>query len=81
MSSRSFSMSFDNISDREKEHAASDLVRALKESDPTAIIERRQSNVHAQDLGATIVLILGTGAGIEIARGIKELDGSMERCG
>jgi len=79
MSSEEFVFSLSGLSDRERELAASDLIRAIKESDPTSVVERRPSNAYAQDLGATIILILGTGAGIEIARGVKNWMGRWKQ--
>jgi hypothetical protein len=70
MPSEAFSISLSGLSDREKEKAAADLMRALRDSDPTASVDRRPENDRSQDFGATLVLILGSGASIAIARGI-----------
>jgi hypothetical protein len=79
MSRETFSIDFSGLTDRDKEKAAADLVRALKESDPTVTVERRSGNPRAQDLGATIVLILGSGAGVAVARGIANWMGRWKK--
>jgi hypothetical protein len=58
-------------SDRENEMAASDLTRAIKTADPTADVTRQPNDAHSMDAGATLLLILGSGAAIAIARGLQ----------
>jgi len=78
MSYQKFFINLSGLSDSEKEKGAADLMRALKESDPTATVERRPNNARAQDFGATLILVLGSGAGIAIARGIKNWMGKWK---
>jgi hypothetical protein len=81
MSSGTFSINLSGLSDREKEKAAADLVRALRESDPTATVERRPDNDRSQDFGATLVLVLGSSTGIAIAHGIANWMGRWRKAG
>jgi hypothetical protein len=50
---------------------AEELKQELLEADQTVRVERRREAGTAQDFGATLVLILGTGAITAIAKGIS----------
>jgi hypothetical protein len=71
MPSETFTITLSGLSDREREKAAAELARVIKQSDPSTDVERRQDNTSAMDFGATLVVIVGSGAGIAIARGIQ----------
>ncbi|MBY3366505.1 hypothetical protein [Rhizobium laguerreae] len=67
------------LTGRDKEEAASELLRTLKRSDPTAKLELISDNAQAMDAGATILLILGSGAGVAIAHGIQNWMGRWKK--
>jgi hypothetical protein len=50
---------------------ADELKQELIEVDPTVRIDKRRDKINAQDLGATLVLILGTGAITTLAKGLS----------
>jgi hypothetical protein len=50
---------------------ADELMQELLEADPTVRVEKRRDNLNAQDFGATLVLILGTGAVTALAKGLS----------
>ena len=71
MSSKRIVFNLSGLSDRDKEQASHELARVIQESDPTAQVERQQEKAQAQDLGSTVVLVLGTGAALQVAQGIR----------
>jgi len=71
MPSEIFTITLSGLSDREQEQAATELARAIKQSDHSTTVERRSDNATAMDFGASLVVILGSGAGIAVARGIQ----------
>jgi Effector Associated Constant Component 1 len=50
---------------------AEELLQELREADNSARVQRRKDQVDAMDFGATLVLILGTGAATAIAKGLS----------
>src|SRR5689334_4801907 len=71
MPAEAFIITLSGLSDREQEKAAADLARAIKQSDQSADIERRQDNAIAMDFGASLAVVLGSGAAVAVARGIQ----------
>jgi len=61
---------FENLSDREAADAAQELQHALTEAAPGIKVALQRDRTEAQDLGATLVLVLGTEAVIALAKGI-----------
>jgi hypothetical protein len=71
MSLDSFTITLTGLSDREREQAASDLARVVAASHQSVQVERQQENSSAMDFGGTLVLIIGSGAAVAVARGIE----------
>jgi hypothetical protein len=71
MSPSEFSINVSGLSDRENEMAASDLTRALKTADPSTNVARQPNDSRTMDAGATLLLILGSGAAVAIAHGLQ----------
>jgi hypothetical protein len=65
------SIRISGLSDNENEMAASDLTRALKAGDPASNVTRKPTDDNRMDAGATLLLILGSGAAVAIARGVR----------
>jgi hypothetical protein len=73
---------FENLSAREAALAAQDLQNVLTEAAPGIEVAIQRDRAEAQDLGATLVLVLGTPAIIAVAKGIAGFIGKRgERSG
>jgi hypothetical protein len=71
MSSESFTITLSGLSESEQEKAAADLARAIKRSDQSADVKIREENRPAMDFGASLGVVLGSGAAVAVARGIR----------
>jgi hypothetical protein len=71
MQSEPFTITLSGLSDSEQEKAVADLARAIRQSDQSADVERRQENRPAMDFGASLAVVLGSGAAVAVARGIQ----------
>jgi Effector Associated Constant Component 1 len=49
---------------------ANTLADALRDADPRIVVERQRERHETQDLGATLVVLLGTAAATAVAKGI-----------
>lgn len=71
-STREVTVSFDNVSVAEANRLASELRQALLDASPDIKVEQRRGDEHAQDFGATLVLVFGTPAIIALSRGVAD---------
>jgi hypothetical protein len=71
MRARSFKIALSELTDRDREAAAAELARAIKASDQAATVDREQDNPSAMDFGATLIVVLSSGAAVAVARGIQ----------
>ena len=70
--SAQFVLEFSGSSRAEASRLALSLRDAILDAEPSASVETRRSDDRSMDMGATLVLILGTPAAIAIAQGIKK---------
>jgi hypothetical protein len=70
MSTESLIVTFGNASTAEGNQFASTLAEALRDIDPSIIVDRQRERADTQDFGATLVVILGTAAATALAKGI-----------
>lgn len=61
---------FDDVSSADANRYADELRALLLDTSPNVSVERKRENPSTQDLGATLVLILGTPAAVAIAKAI-----------
>lgn len=71
MPAQAFTITLTGLLPREQEHAASELVRAIKQTDPSVTVERHPASATTMDFGASLAVILGSGAGIALAKGLQ----------
>jgi len=64
-------ISFDGLSDADANRAAAELRGLLLDVDDTVEVSIRRDNPDTQDVGATLVLLFGSGAAVAIAEGIR----------
>ncbi len=60
MSEQTYLLSFTGVSEAEANQYAEELREALLDATPEIAVQRQRENPLAQDLGATLVLIMGT---------------------
>lgn len=71
MQEETFEIRFFDCTPDEGNAYSEDLQQALREADSTVTLRRQRDIRDAQDFGATLVLILGTGAITAIAKGLS----------
>jgi hypothetical protein len=70
---RRFGISFENLTAAEANRAALSLESALLDLGlPDVAIHLQKTSANTQDFGATLVLALGTGASVALAKGIAD---------
>jgi len=70
MSTESLIITFGDASTAEGNQFASTLAEALRDIDPSIIVERQRERADTQDFGATLAVIVGTAAATALAKGI-----------
>lgn len=70
MEKQTYIIKFEGISAAEGNQYASELRNMLLDSTPDVKVDQRRDDTRTQDLGATLVLILGTPAVIAISKAI-----------
>jgi|SRR5271163_2322290 len=71
MPSEPFTITLSGLSESEQEKAAADLARTIKRSDQSADVEIREETRPAMDFGASLAVVLGSGAAVAVAQGIR----------
>ena len=72
MQNETFTIRFVDVTPEDANKYASELRREIEEISPDVRVEIRKEDKAAQDFGATLVLVLGTGAAIAVAQGIAD---------
>lgn len=67
----SFTITFAGLSEREQEQAAADLARSITATHNSVEVKRGHDIGLAMDFGATLVVIISSGAAIAVAKGIE----------
>lgn len=63
-------VSFRDATTAEANRLASSLADALRDVDPSIVVERRRERADTQDFGASLAVVLGTAAATAVAKGI-----------
>src|SRR6266699_2792977 len=71
MPDKTFTIHFRDCTPDEGNAYSEELQQQLKEIDSGVTVHRRKDNPEAQDFGATLVVILGTGAITAVANGVS----------
>jgi len=71
MSEQTYLLSFEGVSEAEANRYAEELREALIDATPEIAVQRQRENPLAQDLGATLVLIMGTPAVVAAVNAIS----------
>jgi hypothetical protein len=71
MPEKSFEISFRDCTADEANAFSEELQQDLQDADSTVSLKRRKDNEQSQDFGATLVLVLGTGAITAVAKGFS----------
>ena len=66
-----FKIDFVGSSSAQGNRYAESLLQALRDVDPALQVERARTQEDTLDFGASLVLVLGTAAATEVARGIR----------
>jgi hypothetical protein len=70
MKESQFIISFPDASAADANQYAADLAGSIRDSDPHVNVEQRRDRDDSQDLGVTVVLVLGTASVTAVAQGI-----------
>ncbi len=62
MDQQTYIVTFEGVSPADAQLYAAELRDVLLDADPDISVQRKRDNPHAQDFGATLVLLLGTPA-------------------
>jgi hypothetical protein len=73
---QSYLIIFDDASPADANRYADELSNALLDATADLTIHRRRDDPHAQDFGATLVLLLGTSAAVALAKTITTVIGN-----
>jgi len=73
---QSYLITFDDVSPADANRYADELSNALLDATADIIVQRRRDNPHAQDFGATLVLLLGTPTAVSLAKTITTVIGN-----
>ncbi len=76
MDQQSYLITFDDASPADANCYADELRNALLNASADIDVQRRRDNPHAQDFGATLVLLLGTPAAVALAKTITTVIGN-----
>src|SRR5262245_3290128 len=71
MSNQQVQLKFQGVSDKDANLLAASLLEALRDVGPDVNVQRERARADTQDMGATLVLILGTAAVQALAKGIS----------
>lgn len=63
-------VSFADASTAERNRLASTLAEALRDVDPSIVVDRQRERPDTQDFGASLAIMLGTAAATALAKGI-----------
>ena len=72
MSDQELVVTFDNASVADANRFAAELAEVLRDADDPIETEQARDDPDAQDFGATLVLVLGSGAAIALAKGVAK---------
>lgn len=67
-----FKFTFPAVSSSQANRYAESLAQVLRDTDPAVHVERERVRNETQDFGGSLVLILGTAAVTEVAKGIAK---------
>jgi hypothetical protein len=70
MSSSSLVINFADVSTAEGNRLASNLADALRDIDPSIVVDRQRERSDTQDFGASLAVMMGTAAAAALAKGI-----------
>jgi hypothetical protein len=71
MERQTYTITFDGISSADANRYASELRDILRDASPDVEVERKRNDLRAQDFGATLIVVLGTPAGVAIVKAIE----------
>jgi hypothetical protein len=60
MNESTYLITFDDTSPADANRYADELRNALLDATPDIVVQRKRNDLHAQDFGATLIVILGT---------------------
>lgn len=72
MSDQELVLSFDGVSVADGNRFAAELAEVLRDADEPLEATQTRDDPNAQDFGATLVLVLGSGAVIALAKGVSK---------
>jgi hypothetical protein len=72
MYQRTYTITFDNVSEAEAGRCATELRNFLLDAAPDIKVERKREDPYTQDFGATLLLILGTPALVAVVNRIGD---------
>lgn len=72
MNQNTYLITFEGLSAETANKYAAELGEILADTSRDVRVERKREDPDAQDLGGTLVLILGTGAAIALAKGLAD---------
>ena len=70
MDQQRYTITFDDVSVADANRWSSELKESILDATPNVEVEQQRDNPYSQDLGTTLVLILGTPAIIAVAKAI-----------
>ncbi len=76
MDQQSYLITFEDVSAADANRYADELSNALLDASADIAVQRRRDDPHAQDFGATLVLLLGTPAAVALAKTITTVIGN-----
>lgn len=72
MSDQELVLSFDGVSVADANRFASELAEVLRDADEPIEVTQTRDDPDSQDFGATLVLVLGSGAVVALAKGVAK---------
>ena len=76
MDQQSYLITFDDVSPADANRYADELRNALQDASADLTVQRKRDNPHAQDFGATLVLLLGIPAAVALAKTVTTVIGN-----
>jgi hypothetical protein len=70
MNESTYLITFDDASPADANRYADELRNAILDATPDIVVQRRRNDPHAQDFGATLIVILGTPAAAAVVTAI-----------